>query len=179
MADRNSLSEFQPAAEFQALPLEYLVSAPLTAAVKAQRVAAETSLEFINGLKDDTAEFEIESQGALNTKTKVKAPLLALVHVPHLQINSLTTHFRFEISQTLRQTDALDKGATVSAKSGGLLSPWVDASLSGSVTSKSSEESTTNRSGVLDITIHASEAPMPEGLAKIISAMVNSIKVGG
>jgi len=61
------------------------------------------------------------------------------------------------------------------AKTGALVSPWVSATLKGSVSSKSSEESMMNRSGVLEITIHASESLMPEGLAKILGILANSI----
>jgi hypothetical protein len=42
-------NEIQPAVEFQALPLEMIIAAPLTAAVKAQRAAAEATLDFIRG----------------------------------------------------------------------------------------------------------------------------------
>ncbi|MEK7871726.1 MAG: DUF2589 domain-containing protein, partial [Nitrospirota bacterium] len=61
-------------------------------------------------------------------------------------------------------------------QSGAMLSPWVSASLKGSVSSKSAEESTMNRSGSLEITMHASESPMPEGLAKILNLLSNSIQ---
>jgi hypothetical protein len=47
--------------------------------------------------------------------------------------------------------------------------------LKGSVTSRSSTESTTNRSGHLEITLHASEAPMPEGLARILSLLAHAV----
>ena len=39
-----------PAAEFQALPLAFIVAAPLKAAVDAQTVAAQTTRNFINSL---------------------------------------------------------------------------------------------------------------------------------
>ncbi len=34
-----------------------------------------------------------------------------------------------------------------------------------------------NRSGTLEITVHASEAPMPEGLAKVLGLLANAIEV--
>jgi hypothetical protein len=47
----------------------------------------------------------------------------------------------------------------------------VQATLKGSVSSSSSSEATTNRSGTLDITVRASEAPIPEGLARLLTLL--------
>jgi hypothetical protein len=180
-------TEIQPAVEFQALPLEFIVASPLIAAVKAQAMIAETTKGFITKLIDDkgkpiTVDFtiaykETDTSGKTQNKSAmINAPLLSLVPVPHLRIDSLTTHFKYEISQTAKVASSKDLGVDLEAKSGALLSPWVSASLKGSVSSKASEESTMNRSGVLEITVHASEAPIPEGLAKILNLLAGSIQ---
>ncbi len=170
----------QLAAEFQALPLEYLISAPLIAAVKAQKAAADATKGFVESMiengKPITVDFEAEQRsGAVTRKAKVNAPLLAITPVPHLRIDSLTVHFTFEISQTFLSSSATEKGIELSASTGGALSPWVKASFKGSASSKSSKESTTNRSGQLEITVNASEAPMPEGLSRVLSLLARSI----
>ncbi|MFY9270952.1 MAG: DUF2589 domain-containing protein [Candidatus Manganitrophaceae bacterium] len=180
-------NEIQPAAEFQALPLEFIVASPLTAVVKAQAVAAEATRGFIMQMMKDkkpiTVDFDVEYQsnetgkGKGQTKTmSIRAPLLSIVPVPHLKIDALTVHFRYEISQISKSNEVSEKGVEMGAQTGALLSPWASATLKGSVSSKSSEESTTNRSGLLEITVHASEAPVPEGLAKILSLLANSIQ---
>ncbi|SMF13618.1 Protein of unknown function [Alteromonadaceae bacterium Bs31] len=171
-------------AEFQALPLEYLVSAPLIAAVKAQRLAAETTKQFIESMIDENGKpiavnFSIDKQEpgeAAGSSINVNAPLLALVPVPHLRIDSLTTKFTFEISQTYRNSKETNKSVSTSVKSGKMLSPWVNASVQGSASSKGSKESTTNRSGQLDITVQASESEIPEGLARVLSLMTSAIQ---
>ena len=169
-------------AEFQALPLDYLISTPLVAAVKAQRVAAESTRQFIESMivdgKPMTVDFSVDQQsndGSKNSIT-VAAPLLALVPVPHLRIDSLTTRFTFEISQTFRDSSSTDKSIDTSVSSGKALSPWVSASVKGSISSKASRESNTNRSGQLDITVQASEADIPEGLARVLSLMTSAIQ---
>lgn len=179
-------TEVQIAAEFEKLPLEDMVAAPLIAAVEAQMKSAVAIREFIQSFLDKdnkpiTVDFSVTSSttGApqANEKTvHINAPLLSIVPVPHLRIDSLTTHFKYEISQVIKSTKARANLAELAAHSGALLSPWVSATLKGTVSSQSSEESTMNRSGVLEITIHASEAPMPEGLAKILSLLANSIQ---
>ncbi|MDX9854227.1 MAG: DUF2589 domain-containing protein, partial [Tenuifilaceae bacterium] len=48
MADQ--AQQLIPAAEFQALPLGYIVAEPLKAAIMAQAIAAKTTQDFINNL---------------------------------------------------------------------------------------------------------------------------------
>ena len=173
--------EIRPAAEFQALPLETIVGAPLIAAVKAQAVAAEATKNFIeqfideNG-KPETVTFEVvqKDEGG-DMQVSIAAPLLSMIPVPHLRIDSLTTRFKFELSQSIVDKQASEYGVQISAKTGGLLSPWVSASLKGSISRTSEEETTVNRSGSIDITVQASEAPIPEGLERILSLLAKSI----
>ncbi len=169
-------------AEFQSLPLDFLVSAPLVAAVKAQRIAAETTRDFIQSMivngKPMTVDFSFDqTTDGGNQTVNVSAPLLAMVPVPHLRIDSLTTKFTFEIKQTWSDRSETAKGVEMSAKTGGALSPWVSASIKGSASSKSAQESTTNRSGQLEITVQASESAVPEGLARVLSLMANAIQL--
>lgn len=171
-------------AEFQALPLDFLISSPLVAAVNAQRVAAESTKSFIESMidpntkKPQTVEFsldQVSNDGSSNSLT-VNAPLLALVPVPHLRIDSLNIHFTFEISQTHRDAKATESSVSATVSSGKALSPWVSASVKGTASSKGSRESTLNRSGQLDVTVHASESEMPEGLARVLSLMTSAIQ---
>lgn len=169
-------------AEFQALPLEYLISTPLVAAVKAQRVAAESTRQFIESMivdgKPISVNFAVNQKSADGNENAVNvaAPLLALVPVPHLRIEALTVKFSFEISQTYRDSKETDKSVDTSISSGKALSPWVSASVKGSISSKASQESATNRSGQLDITVQASESEIPEGLARVLSLMTSAIQ---
>lgn len=181
MAD---VMEIRPAAEFQALPLEFIVSAPLIAAVTAQARAAEATKAFIESLIDDNGkpinvDFKVKHRDGGDIKeTDISAPLMSIVPIPHLQIDSLNVDFRFEISQTYTDKNTRDKECSVAVETGGALSPWVKGSLRGSVSSKSSEESSMNRSGQIKISVHASEAPMPEGLAKVLNLLASTIEIG-
>jgi len=186
-------NDVQIAAEFEKLPLEFLIATPLIAAVNAQSKSALATKEFIQSLIKDgkpiTVDFSVHVEetlppattgGAVQTVSRdvqVNAPLLSIVPVPHLRIDSLTAHFKYEISQVVKTAKEKTESVELGAQSGALLSPWVSATLKGSVSSKSSEDSTMNRSGIIEITVHASEAPMPEGLAKILGLLANAIKV--
>src|SRR3569833_575993 len=171
-------------AEFQALPLDFIMAAPLTAAVKAQAAAAEAARGFFEAMLDDngapkTVQFQmaVKQNDGASKDVQINAPLLSLVPVPHLRIDSLTVHFKYEITQSLRSSKATDAEVGIQMGIGKTLTPWAEATLKGSGTSKSAEESTTNRSGQLEITLHASEAPMPEGLARLLNLLAKSVDI--
>jgi Protein of unknown function (DUF2589) len=171
-----------PAAEFQALPLDFVIASPLISAVKAQAVAAAATRDFINAFKnpkDDTPEsvsFVFSYLDGTDKKTaNISAPLLSIIPVPHLRIDSLTVHFLYEVTQTTRETASTDKAVDLSAGTTGILSKFVQASFKGSISSRSANESTMNRSGQLEITVHASEAPIPEGLSRLLSLLASAI----
>jgi hypothetical protein len=102
-------------AELQALPLEYMLGTPLTAAIKAQALAAVTTVDFIEkvGLEEDaqgdlkmrTAEFTFSqpvpdpaNPGAMIfQEAKLTVPILSLAPVPFIRISDLNVSFEFKI----------------------------------------------------------------------------------
>lgn len=179
-----------PATDFQSLPLDFIIAAPLIATVNAQKTAAETTKAFvvdflnpINGgdgkpsgrFEPQTVNFNLKVQendaaGASKTRdVQLNVPLLSMVPVPHMRIDSLTMHFKYEVSQVVGQK----RERTTQGEASGAVKylPFFEASLKGSLSSSSSEQSTTNRSGMIEITVHASEAPIPEGLARLLSLL--------
>lgn len=184
MADNTKVpsQEVHPGTEFQSLPLDFIVAAPLVAAVNAQRAVVESTKNLLLSMIDKDNQpipieinYSYQDTATTDKKVAIKAPLLTIVPMPHLRIDSLTTHFKYEITQTIRDTKETQAALQTEAKTGAALSPWVSASLSGNVSSKSSNEASTNRSGCLEITVHASEAPMPEGLSRLLSLLTNAI----
>lgn len=179
-----------PAADFQALPLDFLIAAPLVAVVNAQKQAALSTKAYIESFLDkvpsttadapvrfkpQTANFNLDFQEtnangvSIQKSVHLDVPLLSIVPVPHLRIDSLTTHFKYEVSQVVGTKRDSSKQGELNA--GVKYLPFFEASLKGSLSSTASEQSTTNRSGMLEITVHASEAPMPEGLARLLSLL--------
>jgi hypothetical protein len=194
MPDNTSISL---AAEFQSLPLEAIIAAPLKGAIEAQAVAAATTKAFIESMLDKenkpiNVQFKISrniistaptttpsnapsaTTGTTETAT-IDAPLLSMVPIPHLRIDSLTTHFKYEINLAEKHENELGWSVDATAGTTGLLAKFVSVSLKGTISSKSKEESVMNRSGVLELTLHASEAPIPEGLAKMLNLLSSTI----
>lgn len=182
MPDNTNLSL---AAEFQALPLESIIAAPLKGAISAQAMAAATTKAFIDSLIDKDghpvsvsfkmAKSAAGASGNSSAVSSIEAPLLSMVPVPHLRIDSITTHFKYEITLAEKSEKEFNWGVDASAGTTGLLSKFISVSLKGNVSSKSREESVMNRSGMLEITVHASESPIPEGLAKILNLLASGI----
>lgn len=169
-------NEILPAAEFQSLPLEFIISAPLAGAVKAQAVVAQNMKDFITAFKDTNVEFTAATfTNGSESKVNVKVPLLSMVPVPHLRIDSMTIDFKYEVSQVVGDKQSFESGVSLDAGTSGILSKFVNATLKGSVTSRSSSESSVNRSGHLAVTVHASEAPIPEGLARVLSLLAHAV----
>ncbi|GEM_PF-931247 len=160
----------------QALPLEFIISAPLLGVINAQKMSAQATIDFINTFKAENISFSGTSTTAgAPSSFSVTVPMLTMIPVPHLRINSVTTHFKYEISQIVSEKKGREIGGSVEAGTTGLWANFVTASLKGNVSSQSSAESVMNRSGMLDITISASEAPIPEGLARILNLLGKTI----
>jgi hypothetical protein len=183
-------------AEFAQLPLHAIIADPLMAAIDAQGKSALATQSFIQGFlapppgsasgtqasQAMTVNFNASISNAANPgvpqTVSVSAPLLSIVPVPNMRIDSLSVSFKYEVSQVITSSSDETKAFSGSLGSKAGLALWsANLSLTGSISSDSKQSSTTNRSGVLDIEMHASESPMPEGLAKILSILSNSITV--
>lgn len=122
-------------AELQALPLEYLIAAPLTAAIKGQALAAQTTADFISSvlLSSDTPDGSAQARmvsfsfdtmtpdptdpnNSISRNTTLSVPLMAIVHTPHIRIHDMTIAFEFKIRdiQTVNTMRSLSAKATTS-----------------------------------------------------------------
>lgn len=111
-------------AELQALPLEYMLSAPLQSAIKGQALAAQTTVDFIEkvGLQEDpvTGALSVRNVEFTYTKqvsnpadpaadpeieeNKLSVPMLAIVPIPYIRIEELTVDFEFKVKESITQT---------------------------------------------------------------------------
>jgi Protein of unknown function (DUF2589) len=153
-------------AELQALPLEYMLGTPMTAVIKAQALAAQTTINFIEkiGLEEDsitgdlalrTAVFSFiqpvpdpANPGAvIEQEAKLTVPLLSLAPIPFIRVSDLNVSFEFKIRDvTSNQSKfeitgktGFENTTTVEGKTGfggGVIGFLGGASASGSVESK-------------------------------------------
>jgi len=117
------------AAETQALPLGYYLSAPLTAAIEAQALSAHATVEFINTVGTDdfgkvrTMEFTNEqavtdpATGAVATReVTLTVPTLALTEGPHMAIEDLTVSFEFKIRDVISKENQFKLSTSAGAQ---------------------------------------------------------------
>ncbi len=165
--------------ELQSLPLPMIISAAMNGIVSAQAISAKTTADFLKSTSGQV-EFSAElanGDGGAPKKVSISVPELAVVPVPSLRVDSATIHFNFEIKEFVSETKSNDANGSLTAGTTGFLKSIVSANISGSISHKNSSESTMNRSGMLDITIHLSEPPLPEGLSKVLSLLSNAVIV--
>ena len=170
-------------AEFAKIPLDFIIATPLLTTIEAHKVAALTTLNFINELNDKTKNVEFETtvtETDANGKSvakgkKIDMPLLALVKIPSLNFDSLSVSFNYNISQVYKEEKKTGSKAALEVGTTGLLSKFIGAKLSGSIEHTSNRENTANRGGTLDVKIHVSESPLPVGLQKVINAITENI----
>lgn len=111
-------------AELQALPLEYMLGAPLAAAIKGQALAAQTTVEFIEkvGLQEDddgnlsvrNVQFDYSKQftnpddpaaePSILQQT-LTVPMLAIVPVPFIRVDHLDVDFEFRVRESITRTN--------------------------------------------------------------------------
>jgi hypothetical protein len=185
MATQNTQSQQEKMtvspAEFEKIPLEFIIATPLLTTIEAHKVAAKTTLDFIEALKDNNHTFKVKAKqvDASGKETlvdrKVEVPLLSMVKVPSLNFDSLSVSFNYSIQQVHKSSKTSGGSLQGSIETKGLLSKFVGASFSGSLEKKTNEELSSGRSGNLEIKIHVSESPLPAGLSKILDAMVAGI----
>ena len=185
--DTNDAGKISPSivspAEFEKIPLDFIIATPLLTTIEAHKAAASTTLNFIESIKDKSAEFKVKvnetdaSGKTVEVDKTISVPLLAIVKIPSLTFDSISVSFNYNISQVYRQEDKSSQNAELKASTKGVLSKFLDASLTGSIEHSRTRENVANRGGSLEIKLHVSETQIPAGLEKIINALVESINV--
>jgi len=100
-----------------------------------------------------------------------------VVKIPNLNFDSLSVSFNYNISQIYKETEGSKQNADLKVATKGILSKFVEASLTGSIEHSRNTENVANRGGSLEIKLHVSETQLPAGLEKIINAMVENINI--
>ena len=162
------------------VPIYTLIAEPLKAACEAQKDLATTLANFIAevGMEDDSGatlkyvEFSytmpnLNGSGAhtgTNSTYTYKVPLLAIINVPALKIDTVDINFEMAVSQSRETTTSL----SLSAKYSAWYSP-VSVSFKGSLTNTSKRAA----SAVYNVQVRARDSP-PEGLSTMLETLTNT-----
>ncbi len=181
------------------LPLSSMIGGPLTAAIEAQSAAAVSTLLFITGLcmKDggDNAVGALkeiafkyttteDTPGVTPSKTitkSVNVPLLFLVPIPFIRIESVNIAFTMRLSESGLSESTKEKSGSQSYMlkiSGGL--PYISAGFKGSFSSSykntAHSENRYNNEMNFDVNVQAKQDDMPGGLKKVFEILEPQIK---
>jgi hypothetical protein len=167
------------------IPFECLIGGPLTAAVKAQGLAAKETMSFIEsvGFKDGklrSVEFKYNrliKNAKAETETEevsIQVPLLTLVPIPFIRINDMNINFKAKINANSKVE------SSENAKLTGGVSYWFyKVNFEGGISSKS--DSTASRHSdysveyTMDVNVHATQDSMPAGLQVVLNKLTDSI----
>lgn len=164
--------------------MKSLIGGPLTAAADASVLLARSTADFINDVGFDahgrirTAAFGYQRRSANDDGTsnleemKVDVPILAIVPIPNLQIDEVNVLFDMEVKQSERSEKSTDLGASMSGTA--RFGP-IKVSITGSVSSHSSNTRSSDNSAKYHVDVRATNHGAPEGLARVLDMMAANI----
>ena len=177
----------------QAIPFSSMIGGPLNACIEAQAMAARTSWEFIKEVGLNTDEkgqksavmvaFSFNRGGRM---VQLNVPLLTIVPIPYIAINTIDINFKASISassstasETSEHTEA---GGELGAKAElnlGLFSMEANlkANYSSKKDSKATAESKYSVESTIDVAVKAGQESMPAGMAKVLELLGSALDV--
>lgn len=171
----------------QGLPFDNLIGGPLNACIQAQNDAAMTSINFINNvcLNEDK---ETGEKSAIyvsfsfiqnGRKVVINVPLIAIVPIPYIAINSVDISFKatvngVESESSSTETEYESKGTKKSTRKTGWFrkkTTTINSTFSTKRDSKSTQDSKFSVEATIDVAVHAGQESMPAGMAKILEML--------
>jgi hypothetical protein len=191
--------------ELQQIPFSHLIGAPLKAAVEAQAMAAQSTIEFIHkvGFKEPatgptdlvfadpaadadageirtvTFSYEKKDENEELKKYSLTVPFLAITPIPYIRIDEMTIDFNAKLTDAVtRNTNSEFKlDTSVSASYSAFWSPVkVDARVSATYNQKSSTTEHQQREYSMQIHVRAVQDEMPAGLSRMLDMLEQAIQ---
>ncbi len=156
-----------------ALLLEQIIASPLKAVIDAQEESARATMEFIAGMMDrkngklvprsmevsySQAYVDADSGDLREEKQTLSVPLVTLVPIPYISVDEVEIDFDAKI---------------VAAK------PKKEIKAVSLYAVYASSTSSLDLSGEMHVKIKAKRADIPEGVAKLITTLSNSLSIAG
>lgn len=176
----------------QGIPFKNLIGGPLSACILAQNDAAMTSINFINNvcLNEDK---ETGEKSAIyvsfsfiqnGRKVVINVPLIAIVPIPYIAINSIDINFKATVNgvecesneNTYSEEYKRDTNTKSQKRRGFFLNKnkketKINTSFSTKRDSKSTQDSKFSVEATIDVAVHAGQESMPAGMAKILEML--------
>jgi Protein of unknown function (DUF2589) len=191
--------------ELQQIPFSHLIGSPLKAAVEAQALAAQSTIEFIHkvGFKepesgptdlvfgDPTADsdagelrsvtftYKKKDENDIEAEFSLTVPFLAITPIPYIRIDEMTIDFNAKLTDAITRNTSTDftLGTEVKASYGAFWSPVkVDARVSATFNAKSATTEHSQREYSMQIHVRAVQDEMPSGMSRMLDMLEQAIK---
>lgn len=180
--------------QFKGLPIEDLIVAPIMAAAKCDTLLAKNFANFFDEvcLQDEIGKDgkptgakimrevpftatrvtgEKDGSKPKTEKITMSVPLCAIIPMPSFGMQEVTSEFEMEVKSSFKTESSLDAKAAIDLSVG-----WGPFSLKvhGEVASHSAQTRTSDNSAKYHIIAKACRQPAPEGLMKLMDALIKS-----
>jgi hypothetical protein len=165
------------------LPMGELIGGPLIAVVSAQKDLADVMIGYINtvGFDPENAakarmlEFNIKRPIAVGdeistTEVSMQAPLLGLLPMPALLVDTVTIDFQMEVSTATSSKSNTNAEVSASA-SGGFFGQKY--SVSGKVSTSKENTRSTNQTAKYQVHVEAKQQPQTECMGKLMDLLAS------
>ncbi|PCJ17146.1 MAG: alpha-amylase [Gammaproteobacteria bacterium] len=170
--------------QMRGLPMSELIGGPLHAAAMAQFELAKNMTAFIgdigfDGDKTRTINFDLQrpvdnGSGTISKESiHIEAPLLGLVPIPALLIETVNVDFTMEVKSSSSSKSSTDASAEVKAKGGW---GWGSVEFTGSVSTSKENTRTTDNSAKYNVSVVAKQQPPAEGMSKLMDLMASCVE---
>lgn len=178
----------------KSVPMEHLISAPFGAAIKAQKELGMEMISLVNllaygvedaesGLPVKTLDMEldrpvVQEDGSVDVQSlTVKPPLLSLVPIPALLIDSVDVNFTMEINTVSAEKSTEDREASIEASASygfGPLKAGVKAT--GRISANRENTRSTDKTAKYDVSVRAIQQEPTEGMAKLMDLLASTVE---
>ena len=190
--------------ELRQIPFDYLIGAPLKAAIEAQGLAAKTTIDFIEKvgfIPDDpdqdpffededadveggqvrnvTFQYTKTDQNNLPANVELSVPILSIVPIPYIRIDEMTINFTAKLNDAIENTTKTNFKLETEAKAQyrAFWSPIrLDFRVSASYEDSRESKSRYTREYQMTINVRAVQDDIPAGLERILDLLEQSIK---
>lgn len=167
------------------IPIDYLVATPLIAAARGNLALASVMEEFIMtlGFKDGkpggdpilitfklTRPYQDKDSGQMQSQTiTVNTPLLGIVPIPALLVETVNVTFTTTVSNSTTDTSQTSASATASYGFGAF-------KVSGSMSTQSNHTRSSNQTATYSFSVQAEQQPPTEGMSKMMDVFASCIE---
>ena len=190
--------------ELRQIPFDYLIGAPLKAAIEAQGLAAKTTIDFIEKVgfipedpdqdpffideqedveggqvRNVTFQYSKTDENNVPATVSLTVPILSIVPIPYLRIDDMTIAFTAKLNDSIAATTKTDFAldASVSGQYRAFWSPLrLDFRVSSSYKSSRETASRYTREYQMDINVRAVQDDLPAGLERVLDLLEQTIK---